>query len=85
MNSKLYVGNLPYETKKAELDEHFSQAGNIVDSVIITDKNSGRSRGFGFVEYGSEEEAKKAIETLDGKEFMGRELVVKEARPKREG
>ncbi|OGM11646.1 RNA-binding protein, partial [Candidatus Woesebacteria bacterium RBG_16_39_8b] len=67
-----------------QLKEHFSQAGSVTDSVVITDKHSGRSKGFGFVEMGSDEEAKKAIETLNGKDFMGRNIVVNEARPREE-
>lgn len=84
MNKKLYVGNLDYSVVQDDLKEHFAQAGSVVDAVVITDKYSGRSKGFGFVEMASEEEAKKAIETFNEKEFKGRNIVVNEARPKRE-
>jgi len=73
---------LAYEATGDLLREHFAQAGTVVDAVVITDKYSGRSRGFGFVEMASEEEAKKAIEMFDGKDFMGRDLKVNEAREK---
>lgn len=82
MNSKLYVGNLPYSVTSDQLATHFSEAGQVVDSVIISDQHSGRSKGFGFVEMSSPEEAKKAIEMFNGKDFEGREIVVNEARPK---
>ncbi len=87
INTKLYVGNLDYGVTSDQLGEHFSQAGKVVDSVVISDRYSGRSKGFGFVEYGSEDEAKKAIEMFNGKDFQGRNIVVNEARPQtpREG
>ena len=81
MSKKLYVGNLPYTATTDELKQHFSQAGNVIDAVVITDRRSGRSKGFGFVEFETEEEAKKGIETLNGKDFGGRNIVVNEARP----
>lgn len=84
MATNLYVGNLPYDVTKEELSEHFAQAGNVVNATIISDKFSGRSKGFGFVEMGSDEEAKKAIEMFDGKDFKGRDLRVNEARPREE-
>ena len=84
MNKKLYVGNLSYTITNDQLKEHFSQAGPIVDLVVITDPRTGRSKGFGFVEYESEEAATKAIEMFNGKDLEGRNLVVNEARPKRE-
>lgn len=84
MNKKLYVGNLAYETTADQLREHFAQAGTVADAVVLSDKYSGRSRGFGFIEMATEEEAKKAIEMLDGKDFMGRDLKVNEAREKTE-
>jgi len=80
MSTKLYVGNLDYAVTGEQLKEHFSQAGTVVDAVVITDKYSGRSKGFGFVELSSEEEAKKAIEMFDGKDFQGRAIKVNEAR-----
>lgn len=83
MASKVYVGNLRYEVDEGQLTEHFSQAGKVVSAVVIKDRYSGRSKGFGFVEFDSEEEAKKAIEMFDGQEFEGRNIVVNEARPPR--
>lgn len=82
MSVKLYVGNLPYEVAGEQLTELFAQAGKVIDATVITDRYSGRSKGFGFVEMSSEEEAKKAIETLNGKDFQGRSIVVNEARPR---
>lgn len=84
MAKKLYVGGLPYSTQESALEEYFSQAGTVASAMIITDKMSGRSKGFGFVEMEKDEEAQKAVEIFDGKEFEGRTLVVNEARPKRE-
>lgn len=81
MSQKLYVGNLPYTATTDELKQHFSQAGTVIDAVVITDRRTSRSKGFGFVEFESEEEAKKAVETLNGKDFGGRNIVVNEARP----
>ena len=84
MNKKLYVGNLEYSVTGDELKEHFAQAGTVEDSVVISDKYSGRSKGFGFVEMSSDEEAEKAIEMFNGKDFKGRNIIVNEARPARE-
>ena len=84
MNKKLYVGNLEYTVTQDQLKEHFGQAGTVVDAVVITDKISGRSKGFGFVEMTSDEEAKKAIEMFNQKDFGGRTIVVNEARPREE-
>jgi len=81
MAKKLFVGNLPYSATEDELNKTFSQAGTVESAVIITDKISGRSKGFGFVEMSTEEEAKQAVETLNGKEMDGRALTVNEARP----
>jgi len=81
MATKLYVGGLPYSTQDSALKEYFSQAGNVVSAVIIMDKMSGRSKGFGFVEMSTPEEAQKAIEMFNDKEFEGRRLTVNEARP----
>jgi RNA recognition motif-containing protein len=81
MAKKLYVGGLPYATTDTELKEAFSQAGAVESAVIIMDKMSGRSKGFGFVEMSSDEEAQKAIEMMNGKDFGGRTLTVNEARP----
>lgn len=82
MAQKLYVGNLPYSANDESLKEHFSQAGTVTSSSVVTDKMSGRSRGFGFIEMSSDAEAQAAIEMFDGKEFEGRNLTVNEARPK---
>lgn len=84
MAKKLYVGNLPYSAGADALRTHFSQAGTVIDAVVITDKSTGRSKGFGFVEFEKDEEALKAIEMFHGKDFDGRQLVVNEARPKEE-
>lgn len=80
--AKLYVGNLNYSITTDQLRDLFSQAGNVVDAVVITFKDSGRSKGFGFVEYATDEEAKKAIEMFNGQAHEDRNLVVNEARPK---
>ena len=80
-NKKLYVGNLPYSSTEDQLKELFGQAGTVESARIITDKYSGRSKGFAFVEMSSVEEAQKAIETLNKYELDGRALAVSEARP----
>ena len=84
MAKKLFVGGLSYETTEATLKETFSQVGTVESANVITDKMSGRSKGFGFVEMSSDEEAQKAIEMWNGKEFEGRSLTVNEARPMEE-
>ena len=81
MATKLYVGGLPYSTQEGALKELFAQAGNVVSAVIIMDKMTGRSKGFGFVEMSSDEEAQKAISMFNDQEFEGRKLTVNEARP----
>jgi len=81
MSMKLYVGNLSYETTGEQLKELFSQFGTVESANVIIEKHTGRSKGFGFVEFGNEEEAKKAIEGLNEKEFMGRNLSVAQAKP----
>ncbi|HEU0085927.1 MAG TPA: RNA-binding protein [Candidatus Paceibacterota bacterium] len=81
MATKLYVGGIPYTTQEDTLREYFSAAGNVLSAVIIMDKMSGRSKGFGFVEMDSKEDADKAIEMFNDKEFEGRKLTVNEARP----
>jgi len=80
--NKLYVGNLDYGVTGDQLTELFSQAGKVVSATVITDRYSGRSKGFGFVEMSSDEETKKAIEMFNGKDFQGRNLIVNEARPR---
>lgn len=81
MAKKLFVGGLPWATTNDDLKDLFSQAGTVSSATIITDKMTGRSRGFGFVEFESDEEADKALSTFNGKEFNGRSLVVNEAKP----
>ncbi|HNP75474.1 MAG TPA: RNA-binding protein [bacterium] len=81
MAKKLYVGGISYSSTEDGLKDYFSQAGEVVSTAIITDKMTGRSKGFGFVEMSSDDEAAKAIEMFDGKEFDGRTLKVNEARP----
>jgi len=81
MNKKLYVGNLSYELSDDELKDHFSQVGNVTSANVIRYHDTGRSKGFGFVEMASEEEAKKAIDMFNGQELRGRKMVVSEARP----
>ena len=84
MEKKLYVGNLPYKIDENSLNETFSEFGTVEEAVIITDKFSGRSKGFGFVTMSTEEEAQAAIDGMNEKEIEGRKLVVNEARPPRE-
>ena len=81
MAKKLYVGNLSYNTNQQTLSDLFAQAGTVVSAAVIMDKMTGRSKGFGFVEMSTEEEAQKAIEMFNGKEYEGRALKVNEARP----
>ncbi|OGY86893.1 MAG: RNA-binding protein [Candidatus Kerfeldbacteria bacterium RIFOXYA2_FULL_38_24] len=81
MSKKLYVGGIPYSTTEDELKELFSQVGTAESATIIMDKMSGRSRGFGFVEMSTEEEAQAAIDKFHGQDYNGRTLTVNEARP----
>lgn len=81
MAKKLYVGSLPYKTTDGDLQTLFSQAGTVSSASVISDKFSGRSKGFGFVEMSSDEEAQKAIEMFNGYEMEDRKIVVNEARP----
>ena len=81
MEKKLYVGGLSYNTTDNVLKDAFAQAGTVESATIITDKMSGRSKGFGFVEMSTEEEAQKAIDMFNGKELDGRSITVNEARP----
>lgn len=81
MGKKLYVGGLPYSTTQDELKDAFSQAGSVDSASIITDRMTGRSKGFGFVEMTNEDDVKKAIDMWNGKDFGGRNLTVNEARP----
>ncbi len=84
MGTKLYVGNLSYQTTENDLRSHFEQVGTVQSCDLILDKFTSKSRGFGFVEMGSQEEADAAIAELNGKEFDGRALVINEARPREE-
>jgi RNA recognition motif-containing protein len=81
MAKKLYVGGLPYSTTEDQLKEMFAPAGTVASAMIIMDKMSGRSKGFGFVEMSTDEEAAKGIELMNGKDVEGRTLTVAEARP----
>lgn len=81
MGTKIYVGGLPYSTTEAQLNDLFAAHGTVQSARIITDKFTGQSRGFGFEEMGSAEEAKKAITALNGTQFEGRTLTVNEAKP----
>lgn len=81
MGSKLYVGSLPYSINEQQLVDMFAKYGSVSSAKIISDKYSGQSKGFGFVEMGSDEEAQKAITGLNGTQLEGRSLVVNEARP----
>ena len=82
MSAKLYVGGLAYATTQEELEAYFAEQGAVEEATIIMDRDTGRSKGFGFVTMGSEDDAKKAIEAYNGKEFGGRTLTVNEARPR---
>lgn len=84
MAKKLYVGGLPYSTTEDQLRDAFAQAGAVSSAIIIMDKMTGRSKGFGFVEFASDEDAEKAIDLWNGKDFGGRSLTVNEARPMEE-
>jgi RNA recognition motif-containing protein len=82
---KLYVGNLSYSATENELREMFSQYGAVESVAVITDRDTGRSKGFGFVEFANDAEANAAIAGLNGKEVSGRALTVSQARPRNEG
>ncbi len=81
METKLYVGSLSYDTTEDSLKDFFAGAGTVNSASVIIDRFSGKSKGFGFVEMSSEEEAKKAIEMFNGKELDGRTIIVDEAKP----
>ena len=81
MGAKLYVGNLPYSVTEQRLQQHFAQHGSVISARIVTDKFTGRSKGFGFVEMSSDGEAERAINAVNGTDFEGRNVVVSEARP----
>ena len=84
MAKKLFVGSLPFETTSEELNKLFAEIGDVESANIVTDRMSGRSRGFGFVEMAKDEDATKAVEKLNGTEVSGRKIVVNEARPREE-
>lgn len=84
MAAKLYVGNLPYSATEDGLKNHFSSAGSVASVKIIIDRETGRSKGFGFVEMESDDGAQSAVSQLDGQEFEGRSLRVSEAKPQPE-
>lgn len=85
MSRKLYVGNLPFNTDETQLQELFAQAGTVDTVNVVRDRETGRARGFAFVEMGTDEEAQQAINKLNSYELGGRALTVNEARPKTEG
>jgi RNA recognition motif-containing protein len=82
MKNKLYVGNLPFSVNEDSLKEMFSEAGTVTSATVIVDKDTNRSKGFGFIEMSTEEEASNAIDTLNGKDLDGRALNVSLAKPK---
>ena len=84
MAAKLFVGSLSWNVKDDQLADFFSAVGTVVSATVITDRDTGRSKGFGFVEMSSDDEAKKAIDELNGKELDGRPITVNEARPREE-
>ena len=79
---KLYVGNLSFDTTENDLRDQFEQFGKVVEAALVTDRETGRSRGFGFVTMGGAAEGEAAIKALEGKDFQGRNLTVNEARPR---
>lgn len=83
-NKKLFVGSLPWAVDDAKLAEIFAQAGNVVSAQVVKDRDTGRSRGFGFVEMSTEEEANNAVSNLNGSDIEGRKIVVNIARPREE-
>src|ERR1700726_154162 len=82
MGTKLYVGNLSYNTTGSDLEQLFAQHGTVQSAEVIADRDTGRSKGFGFVQMGSEQEAQAAISALNGQEHDGRQLTVNEAKPR---
>ena len=82
MGKKLYVGNMGYDVGSSELDQLFTPHGTVQSAEVINDRTTGRSKGFGFVEMGSDQEAQAAITALDGKDHSGRTLTVNEAKPR---
>jgi RNA recognition motif-containing protein len=84
MGSRLYVGNLPFDTTENDLQDMFAQAGAVTSVELVQDRQTGKSRGFAFIQMGSDADAQKAIETLNGKDVGGRAMTVNEARPREE-
>lgn len=84
MENKLYVGNLPYSATEEDIKNFFSKAGTVTSVALITDRATGRAKGFGFVEMASADEAQKAISMFHGQEFMGRAITVNVAKPREE-
>lgn len=84
MNNKLFVGSLPWAVDSAQLEQLFSQFGKVLSAQVLKDRETGRSRGFGFVEMSTPEEAQKAVEALNGSDMEGRKIVVNIARPREE-
>ena len=82
MGAKLYVGNLSFDVTNSDLEEMFTPYGSVKSAQVVMDRDTGRSKGFGFVEMGSDGEAAAAISTLNGREYKGRALTVNEARPR---
>ena len=82
MGKKLYVGNLPYRIGSSDLEQMFSQHGSVTSAQVIEDRETGRSKGFGFIEMGSDDDAQAATKNLNGLQFEGRALTVNEARPR---
>lgn len=82
MSTKLYVGNISFNTSNSDLEQMFGKVGTVLSTNIIEDRDTGRSRGFGFVEMSSQEEAANAIESFNGTELGGRALLVNEAKPR---
>ena len=85
MGTRLYVGNLPYAVTELDLRDLFGGIGTVTDAKIVTDRETGRPRGFGFVEMSTEDEARKAIEEINGRDVQGRQVAVKEAEDRRGG
>ena len=85
MGKKLYVGNLSYSVRDSDLEEMFAAHGSVQSAQVIMDRDTGRSKGFGFVEMASDQEAQSAISALNGRDIGGRALTVNEARPREEG
>ena len=85
MGKKLYVGNLPYSVRDSDLEDLFAAHGAVQSAQVIIERDTGRSKGFGFVEMSNDQEAQEAISALNGRDMEGRTLTVNEARPKEEG